>query len=388
MYELNITYIVHGKDADFAEEYSKIFVVGSSDSFHLKFLPRNGSLLRMDPIFASFPATATAVLTVNRCRRGPFCRWLCVLAGVTSAITLHHALALTAGQTPTDPPSEFTVATYNVENYLIRPIQSRPEKSEVARSQVTSIVAQLHPDVLALQEIGSPDALVDLKSRLHARGLDLPYSEFAAGHDPAIAVAILSRFPILRASRHTNCSFVLDGRRFMTSRAFSEVELGISPKYRLVVVNAHLKSRRTTAEADEAEIREHEAVCLRLLIDRILARNSRANVVLCGDFNDASDSPALRILRGTGIGGLVDTRPSERNGDSSPSPDSRLPPRRIHWTHYFGRDDVYSRLDYILLNRAAAREWLPDGSYVFSGPDWGLASDHRPILVRFVAIDR
>lgn len=359
-----------------------------SDSFYLKLLIRNSSLLRMDPIFASFKSTAVPPL--NRRRRRPLCRCLHLLASVTSAIALLHARALTSAQTqtPADPPAEFTVATYNVENYLIRPIQSRAEKSEAARNQVTSIVSQLRPDILALQEIGSPDALVDLKSRLHSRGFDLPYAEFAAGHDPAIAVAILSRFPILRASRHTNLSFVLDGRRFKISRAFSEVELGISPQYRLIVVNAHLKSRRTTPEADEAEIREHEAVCLRLVIDRILARNNRANVVLCGDFNDASDSPALRILRGTGIGGLVDTRPSERNGDRSPSADPRFPPRRIHWTHYFGRDDVYSRIDYILLNRAAAREWLPDGSYVFSGPDWGLASDHRPILVRFVAMDR
>ncbi|MSU35555.1 MAG: hypothetical protein EXS36_10660 [Pedosphaera sp.] len=340
----------------------------------------------MSSVFTLFGSTA--VPPVNRRHRRPLRRWLPLLAAITSSILLHHAHALTPGQASNHSPSEFTVASYNVENYLIRPIQSRAEKSEAALNQVTSIVFQLRPDVLALQEIGSPDALADLKSRLHSRGFDLPYSEFTAGHDPAIAVAILSRFPILRASRHTNLSFVLDGRRFKTSRAFCEVELGISPSYRLILVNAHLKSRRTTAEADEAEIREREAICLRLLIDRIQARNSRANVVLCGDFNDDSDSPALRILRGTGSGGLVDTRPSERNGDRAPSADSRFPARRIHWTHYFGRDDVYSRLDYILLNRAAAREWLPDGSYVFSGPDWGLASDHRPILVRFVAIDR
>lgn len=313
---------------------------------------------------------------------------LCLLSSFASGISLHHACALTPSQSLADAPLEFTVATYNVENYLIRSIPSRVGKSEAARSQVTSIVFQLHPDVLALQEIGSSDALDDLRLRLHSCGLDLPYSEFAPGHDPAIAVAVLSRFPILRANRHTNLSFVLDGRRFKTSRAFSEVELGISPTYRLIVVNAHLKSRRTVPEADEAEIREQEAICLRLLIDRIQMRNRRANVVICGDFNDSPDSPALRIVRGAGPGGLLDTRPSERNGDRAPSADSRFSARRIHWTHYFSRDDLYSRIDYILLSRPLAREWLPDGSYVFSGPDWGLASDHRPVLVRLVAVDR
>ncbi len=331
------------------------------------------------------PATAAAV---SRRPRSSSLTRLYFLSGLASGIALHHACAVTPSQLLTDASTEFTVATYNVENYLIRPIQSRAEKSDAARSQVTSIVLQLHPDVLALQEIGSSDALEDLRVRLHSRGLDLPYAEFAPGHDPAIAVAVLSRFPILRAHRHTNLSFVLDGRRFRTSRAFSEVELGIAPAYRLILVNAHLKSRRTVPEADEAEIRAQEAICLRLLIDRIQARNRRANVILCGDLNDSPDSPALRIVRGSGTGGLLDTRPSERNGDRAPSADSRYPARRIHWTHYFSRDDLYSRIDYILLSRPAAREWLPDGSYVFSGPDWGLASDHRPVLVRLMAVDR
>jgi hypothetical protein len=33
-------------------------------------------------------------------------------------------------------------------------------------------------------------------------------------------------------------------------------------------------------------------------------------------------------------------------------------------------------------------EWLPAESYVLSLPNWGLASDHRPVVAGFVAKDK
>jgi hypothetical protein len=35
-----------------------------------------------------------------------------------------------------------------------------------------------------------------------------------------------------------------------------------------------------------------------------------------------------------------------------------------------------------------ASEWLPEETYVLAFPDWGLASDHRPMVATFVAEDR
>jgi exonuclease III len=51
--------------------------------------------------------------------------------------------------------------------------------------------------------------------------------------------------------------------------------------------------------------------------------------------------------------------------------------------HYFGKDDTYSRIDYILLSPAMARNWLKSGTYAATVPNWGIASDHRPIVAAF-----
>ena len=45
-------------------------------------------------------------------------------------------------------------------------------------------------------------------------------------------------------------------------------------------------------------------------------------------------------------------------------------------------------LTFRLLSRGMAREWRKEGSYVFSAPNWGLASDHRPVVCEFTAEDK
>src|SRR5262249_28071705 len=71
----------------------------------------------------------------------------------------------------------FRVATYNIENYLDAPTQTRSAKSAEARANVRDSILAIQPDVLALQEIGSADALLELRRSLKEGGLDLPHWE-------------------------------------------------------------------------------------------------------------------------------------------------------------------------------------------------------------------
>ncbi|NLH72131.1 MAG: hypothetical protein GX456_03650 [Verrucomicrobia bacterium] len=287
-------------------------------------------------------------------------------------------------------PATFTVATYNVENYLDVPTATREAKSPVSKAKVRESIRAMMPDVLALQEIGSTNALLELRDSLKAEGLFYPYWEHVGGFDTNIFVAVLSRFPIVARNPITNANFLLRGRRFVISRGFANVDIEVNRNYRFTLIAAHLKSRRATAEADEAEIRAQEARILRRQVDALLNANPNLNLIVLGDLNDSKDSIPVRTIIGRGKNSLIDTRPAEKNGDIPSAPDipAHQSLRRITWTHFYAKEDIYQRADYILLSRGMAREWDQTGTYVLALPGWGIASDHRPIIARFSAQDR
>lgn len=297
-------------------------------------------------------------------------------------LLLYAAFSLSAAET-------FRIATYNVENYLLEPSGSRPAKSQAAKDKVCESLLALKPDVLALQEIGGTNALLQLQASLKTNGLNLPNWELITGFDTNIHVAVLSRFPITARHPHTNEVFLLAGQRFRVSRGFIEVEIKVNDHYSFTLLAAHLKSRRPIPEADEADLRLEEAKVLHEIIDGIITAKPDVNLVVLGDLNDLHNSkPVKTILGGRGKKALIDTRPAERNGDTPPSSDRRLASRNIAWTHYYNVDDTYSRIDYILLSHGMAREWNPTETYVLSLPNWGLASDHRPLVATIIAEDR
>jgi endonuclease/exonuclease/phosphatase family metal-dependent hydrolase len=269
------------------------------------------------------------------------------------------------------------VATFNVENYVDAATATRHAKSPASKARVRESILALHPDVLALEEVGSSNALLELQAALKAGGLDLPYWDLVAGYDTNIHLSVLSRFPIVARRDHTNESFLLDGRRLEVKRGFADLRIQVNPQFDFTLIAAHLKSRLPSPEADEEEWRYQEAVALRGVIDARMAEDSDLNLVALGDFNDLQDSKPLRAIIGRGNTRLFDTRPSERNGAGEREP------RAVNWTHYYAQDDVFSRIDYILVSRAMEKHWMKAGTYVLSSPDWGVASDHRPLVAAF-----
>ncbi len=277
----------------------------------------------------------------------------------------------------------FRVATYNVENYLNEATETRPAKTPEAKAKVCEIILAMKPDVLALQEMGETNALELLRQTLKSGGLNFPYWNHVAGFDTNIHVAILSRFPFRAVHPHTNDAFLLDGRRFRVSRGFAEVEIAVTTNYTFTLITAHLKSKRPIGAADADELRLEEAKVLREKIEAVFAKNPVARLIVLGDLNDTPDAKSTKAVIGRGKHKLVDTRPSEQNGDSSVPTSRSHTPRSVAWTHFYAVQDTFSRFDYLLVSPAMARQWVTNETFVFTAPNWGLASDHRPLLATF-----
>jgi endonuclease/exonuclease/phosphatase family metal-dependent hydrolase len=278
----------------------------------------------------------------------------------------------------------FRVATYNVETYLDQPTASRPQaKSGEAKAKVRESIEAMNPDVIALEEMGTTQALLELRASLKADGLDFPYWEHVSGADTNIHVAVLSKFPIIARQPHTNDTFILDGSRFRVKRGFAEVEIQAGAHFTFTLIAAHLKSRLAAPDADEGEERLEEAKVLRGIIDEHFRANPNAKLIALGDFNDVKNSDAIKEIVGRGKFKLTDTRPAERNGDNAPAEPPYFEPRNEAWTYFYGADDTYARIDYILLSPAMARDWVKKETYIPTIPNWGIGSDHRPIVATF-----
>jgi endonuclease/exonuclease/phosphatase family metal-dependent hydrolase len=274
------------------------------------------------------------------------------------------------------------VATYNVENYIDAGNSTRRAKSQESEARVRESILALHPDVIALQEMGSSNMLLALEANLKASGLDLPFWDQVSAYDTNIHLSLLSRYPIVAWRNHTNETFLLDGRRIEVKRGFEDLDIQVNPRFVLTIIAAHLKSRIPSPTADEEEWRYQEAQVLRRVIDARFAEAPDCNLIVLGDFNDVQDSKPVRTIIGRGKTRLFDTRPAERNG-AAPSD-----ARQITWTHYYAKEDVFSRIDYILTSHAMESRWVKWETYILSRPDWGTASDHRPLVAAFTIPDQ
>jgi endonuclease/exonuclease/phosphatase family metal-dependent hydrolase len=275
-----------------------------------------------------------------------------------------------------------TVATYNLEFYVDEPTLGTAPKTPEARALVRESIRRVNPDVIALEEVGSFNAFKELVASLKAEKFDFPFTEYIQGADTNLHLAIMSKVPIIARRPHTNENFLFEGRRHHVLRGFAEIDVVASRNERVTLISAHLKSKRQSMEADQQGLREEEAALLRERIDDFFRREPNGNLIVLGDFNDDISSRTVRTILGKGRTKLFDPRPAERNGDSMPNPNSRYEPRRIFWTHYFAKEESYHRIDYIFVSPTLRGAVDESESYVLAIPNWGVASDHRPVSVR------
>lgn len=273
------------------------------------------------------------------------------------------------------------VVTYNVENYLLVPTETRRAKPAEARSRIVQILAELDADLIVLQEVGGAAALAEIQQELKKLGRVYPWVDLVHAHDTNIMLAFLCRVPVVSCTHHTNDIFAIEGRPYKVGRGIAQLVIQPRTNLAIVVFNVHLKSRREMPDVDQAQIRLGEARVLRRKIDAVLAKDPNAHVIVLGDLNDTKDSPTVKTILGRGKTRLVDLRPPERSTIASGT--TNLGPRIETWTHFYALQDVYSRVDYILCSSWLASRAVADQCYVVDVPDWGQASDHRPVVATF-----
>jgi len=267
-----------------------------------------------------------------------------------------------------------TVMTWNVENYVAEDRMVDGEyrtgfpKPEKAKTALRAAIREATPDVLALQEMGPEPYLEELQRDLAAEGLAFPYRALLDGPDPQRHVAVLSRVPLLRVTPHKEVPHHGGGAPNLVRRGVLEVAVALGAG-ELTLFVVHLKSRHTNDPADpnSAAQRQGEAGAVRDLVLRRCPRPETAAFLLLGDCNDAPRSRPVQALLRRGGTTIAEMLPAlDAGGDG--------------WTHHYRKEEVFSRVDYILVSPAlrpvVTRMWVHDSPAVRA------ASDHRPVLVR------
>lgn len=215
-----------------------------------------------------------------------------------------------------------SVGTWNLEN-LFRPGSGSGSPSgdaeyEAKLDALADTIGALNPDVLAIQEVGEPEALDDLVARLDGRW----HTQLADPDGRGIRVGVLSRLALTKAAQITDFPERLDpvqvddngsaidqlGRPALRARVRTA---GIS----IDVISAHLKSKLLTFpggrfnpknEDERARYavyalhrRAAEAAGVRSYVTGLLdGQGQQHAVVVAGDLNDEVQAATTQILLG------------------------------------------------------------------------------------------
>jgi endonuclease/exonuclease/phosphatase family metal-dependent hydrolase len=280
------------------------------------------------------------------------------------------ALALLPGFAGAAP---LRVATFNLENYLamdrriegrFRPNYPKPEREKAA---IRDVIHRVHPDVLALEEMGPAPYLEELRRDLAQEGLDFPHSILLEAADPERHVAILSQLPFARVTPHGEIEFKYLGGKERVKRGLLEVAFA-APDGEWTLFVAHLKSRYTDHPEDplSAARRLLEACAIRDLIAGRFPDPATARFLVVGDFNDTRGSKALAALRHRGK--MVIAKPV-------PACDAR----GETWTFRYQLEDVYSRVDFLLASPGLWPAVIGQKGVVDDGETSLGGSDHRMV---------
>jgi endonuclease/exonuclease/phosphatase family metal-dependent hydrolase len=328
------------------------------------------------------------------------------LAVALIAVTASGANRFGLSEPPARPDGTVRVATYNMLNFFDHAddpsLQGKYDDfgdnpgptSEARCAELAKVIRQLDADVLALEEVESLEALQWFNAKfLQGMGYDYAASE-EVGYYRGIEQSVLSRFPItgIRVWPDADLSHVTrkgqgwaaapSGTGKVTfQRSPLSVDIKMPGGYELTLFIVHHKAGRDTNWHREAE-----ALKIVELVAAMASEDPDRNIMVLGDFNAAPWDRSVRVYLD---GGLFDTM-GYRSTNVEYDADAPL------WkTHESDRV-----IDYILVNGAAAGEYVPGSGFVLgtltppSSYDWrtdpkpaGYAADHYPVAIDIVPIE-
>lgn len=259
---------------------------------------------------------------------------------------------------------------HNVQNYFVEgEVQRSPyvlkPKAGDSRDAVADVIVEAKPQIVGLIEIGGPRALLDLRQRLAARGLEFPYYRVLPRPGEDRALAVLSVHPIVQDHSQTMVKLHQHKRRKML-RGILDVTIRLDDGRLYRIVGAHLKSRVAEDAAAAAALRKQEAYTLAQHIQHIVRTQKGMPLLVFGDWNDGPADAAPQILQ---------------QGLSQDAALRRLSPedsRGEEWTLYYKRGKEYCVYDQIFVN-PTLRERMRGQGGIVDIPAAAKASDHRAL---------
>ena len=309
------------------------------------------------------------------------------------------------------------VGTWNLEN-LFRPgTEFGPRDEQAYEAKLTSladVINRVAPDVLAVQEVGDPEALADLAGRLDGSWETELSTVFEEDHP--IRVAVISQLPLSDAEQVSRFPALLapiqvdDEGNTIDAMVRGALRVRVTAGARAIdVVTCHLKSKLLTFPGgrfqphDEGERaryaayaldrRAAEAVTVRARADGLLeGHGDERDVIVLGDFNDVPLAATTQILLGP-PGSEIGTPGFDRPDRGDPwrlwNLAPLIPEERRYTRVYRGRREL---IDHIFVSRALVSPLPvvdtgdvepPSITEVPSARRDEPASDHAPVVARF-----
>ena len=268
-----------------------------------------------------------------------------------------------------------TVATYNIENYTMTNRMAEDvyrkdyPKPEAEKDALRAVIRRMDADVLALQEVGGEPYLRELQRDLKREGMEYPHAAILQAEDPARMIAVLSRRAFVGVTQHDDLAFKYFDGTTKVRRGLLEVRVA-QGRGEVALFVVHLKSRFTERPDDPAAavLRAGEAVAIRDRVLKVFPDPASARFLVVGDFNDGRTQRPVRAILDRG---------KTRISEWLPAADSR----GHVWTHFFRKDDSYSRVDHVLVSPGLIPSVRGGVGRVEDAEEVGRASDHRPVVV-------